>query len=1171
MAVVPACRVTTWRGAFTHNPRQAVAVLCAFLAAVMLVGVLEPRPAVGQQVIARLAFVGTDGNVWLDDLAGNRVRVTDDAQRGHRTYDTPRWSPDGRRLVLLSGEPFNGVGAGGVVYGLRANRLKVFEVEGLTATLVAESTAPATSEFGWLKWNESVSVAVFSLSTGESSSQRTELYALDISTGLSTRIASARSFAAVEVAPSGSQVVYVAVDSYRYNFQRGVSEDKGEIRLFDLDGRESRTVAETTEFGEWSFFRPFFSPEGEALYYSTKPPRTSDSATLWRADVRTRAAPRLISTVRSGALRGAVGSFSPGPRPGSAFTLAGSPEGFDLVSVDLASGRIGTTAVASAPNRLPAAPDAPGAPQFWSLVGPRGGEWIVVSKIGSGVRHVAFAVRPDGSGLRQLPQALRLEAQDSRGGGGVDEVSWSEDGTSLAYQEGGVLYGEVLATGHRQALGPGYSPTLRPEAKAIASAVPGFARAPRALLDRAGPPRLTYIGRATAQMADTPPGDDDLWAVRADGTGRERLTRGVDVRSYAWSPDGCCLAFAAATPSTGAPGSPSDIWVLDFRSERVRRVTTDGASRAPTWSPDGRKVIFLSERDGVDLPARVPFGPNRGAPGGIRAPQVYEVDLAASVAARRLSTPGYGYGQATALDGSVLVLRYSDFELGYESPSTATAELVSITPRGTHVIAALGRIPYQFWIWGAQGIPVSADRTQAIAPVGDPANRFVTGLLLVDLRAGTSKVLRRGDSDASSFTPDGKSVLYSEVQSRYSGLGNPGEVYVSTIPLDGSPARRLVPTKFIVAEKPELTPDGAWLGFAAWENTPVSRIQVARAPFGERKDLGIGVAPAWQPPPNRSAVMFIHGLGETADSWKRRSMWAALEARGYDANHMDSFSFTSLAEAKQKEDVESSVIANARKLERDIALLSQRNQLAGGTGKVTIVAYSMGGLVARTYLTLSPSAADTVDRVFLIESPQRGSYLLSVGEWLLDQFSDASADGRSADGNLMVQAGAAAREYAAAMLRALWVDVSAKVAGKDIDGAAELDMVPGNTLLRYLDSPEGVAKLPRNVRYRNWYGDIDFRVGYQIYGYRIEPVRLAIGDGVILSEDAQLPNELNAPSTALKGTVGLDMTLDRFLAIRRGKVSEALLGLMPSAFHLNAPDQLKSLGIEDVVLQEIRP
>ena len=88
-------------------------------------------------------------------------------------------------------------------------------------------------------------------------------------------------------------------------------------------------------------------------------------------------------------------------------------------------------------------------------------------------------------------------------------------------------------------------------------------------------------------------GSADIFRVRTDGTGLERLTDDPAFDDQAaLSPDGRTLAFV----STRTMGS-TDIHLLELDTGAIRNVTaTPGGDYRPSWSPDGSMLAFSSDR-----------------------------------------------------------------------------------------------------------------------------------------------------------------------------------------------------------------------------------------------------------------------------------------------------------------------------------------------------------------------------------------------------------------------------------------------------------------------------------------------------------------------------------------------------------------------------------------------
>jgi Tol biopolymer transport system component len=97
-----------------------------------------------------------------------------------------------------------------------------------------------------------------------------------------------------------------------------------------------------------------------------------------------------------------------------------------------------------------------------------------------------------------------------------------------------------------------------------------------------------------------------LFTVRADGSGRTRITSAPAFSAPQWSPNGRRLAVEHS----------GDVWTMSPTGASLVRVTTNPADDfEPTWSPDGASLAFVSNRTGVRnifvIHAAKPFGSPR--------------------------------------------------------------------------------------------------------------------------------------------------------------------------------------------------------------------------------------------------------------------------------------------------------------------------------------------------------------------------------------------------------------------------------------------------------------------------------------------------------------------------------------------------------------------------------
>lgn len=113
-------------------------------------------------------------------------------------------------------------------------------------------------------------------------------------------------------------------------------------------------------------------------------------------------------------------------------------------------------------------------------------------------------------------------------------------------------------------------------------------------LEQAAPARLIAHGYNPAWSPDGRrlafTNAEDLWTVRADGSGLRRLPRmrsSEIPRLPSWSPDGTRIAFVTRPLATRI------LVVINLRRRSFRVVATGVESRQPVWSRDGRKIYFV--------------------------------------------------------------------------------------------------------------------------------------------------------------------------------------------------------------------------------------------------------------------------------------------------------------------------------------------------------------------------------------------------------------------------------------------------------------------------------------------------------------------------------------------------------------------------------------------------
>lgn len=95
--------------------------------------------------------------------------------------------------------------------------------------------------------------------------------------------------------------------------------------------------------------------------------------------------------------------------------------------------------------------------------------------------------------------------------------------------------------------------------------------------------------------------DSQIHLMNADGSGRTRITQGVEDDEPEWSPDGLSIAFVSLVRDE----DQTDIFVMnpDGSGQRNLSNTAELGEWAPSWSPDGQSILFVSDWDIVIMSA----------------------------------------------------------------------------------------------------------------------------------------------------------------------------------------------------------------------------------------------------------------------------------------------------------------------------------------------------------------------------------------------------------------------------------------------------------------------------------------------------------------------------------------------------------------------------------------
>ena len=134
-------------------------------------------------------------------------------------------------------------------------------------------------------------------------------------------------------------------------------------------------------------------------------------------------------------------------------------------------------------------------------------------------------------------------------------------------------------------------------------------------------------------------------------------------------------------------------------------------------------------------------------------------------------------------------------------------------------------------------------------------------------------------------------------------------------------------------------------------------------------------------PPKYNPVVFIHGLGGKPEDWENekenRGYKQMLVSQGFDSSQVSLYSYYDYNH-DGKYDYQGDVDGISLGLPSLVKSLSEVHKDNGGDGKVDIVGFSLGGLVARSYFGNS-SFDNKVGRFIDLATPHQGSWIADLG------------------------------------------------------------------------------------------------------------------------------------------------------------------------------------------------
>ncbi len=251
------------------------------------------------------------------------------------------------------------------------------------------------------------------------------------------------------------------------------------------------------------------------------------------------------------------------------------------------------------------------------------------------------------------------------------------------------------------------------------------------------------------------------------------------------SPDGAQIAFTRRVTDVEANKSHTDIWLVNADGSNMRRLTShESSSSSPRWSSDGTTIFFLSSRNGTSKVWRI-------AVDGGEAVQVTDFPLDVS-------------GFVLSPDSSHLAVSMDVFP-DSESPADTKKRLDEKAER-----KATGMIYDQLFIrhWD-HWKDGRRSHVFAVPVAGSDAIDVMKGM------DADSPSKPFGGDDEFTFTPDGKSIVFSaRDEGRSEAWSTNFDLFVS--PIDGSTKpRRLTEDNKAWDTAPVFSPDGKTLAYLA--------------------------------------------------------------------------------------------------------------------------------------------------------------------------------------------------------------------------------------------------------------------------------------------------------------------------------------------------------------------
>jgi len=236
---------------------------------------------------------------------------------------------------------------------------------------------------------------------------------------------------------------------------------------------------------------------------------------------------------------------------------------------------------------------------------------------------------------------------------------------------------------------------------------------------------------------------------------------------------------------------------------------------------------------------------------------------------------------------------------------------------------------------------------------------------------------------------------------------------------------------------------------------------------------------------NFHPVILIHGLGGVPEDWHMsdQNYVKLLEDQGYPADYIKEYVYADADGDPTTYDYQGDIAKISANMKNNVAELSAKSLYNGGDGKVDLVGYSLGGLIAREYLHENP-ADHKIRKLITVGTPHQGVFIL----WL-DKIADIFPNSPVL---IRAQLHQMVNEFVWKILG------SEHQQSPDLNSDAVQEVRPDSPYLAELNN---LTMIVHHPSYYTLYGDIATSIGFQIFIYKLS-YKMSLGDLLVMPNSA---------------------------------------------------------------------